>query len=94
MRPGQVALGAQQIGVVGLVLRRAALAAGIGVAAGLTGAFLLRKFMATQLVLVSAVDSKVLAAVAAFLLAVAVVSAWAPARWASRIDPAVALRSE
>jgi predicted permease len=90
----RMALGAQRWNVLRLVLGRAATAAACGVAGGLAGAVALRKVIATQLIGVSPVDPAVLGAVAVVLFAVAVVAAWAPARRASRIDPAEALRGE
>ncbi len=90
----RVALGAQPSNVLWLVLGRAATAAAAGVAGGLVGAIALRKVMATQLIGVSATDPVVLSGVAVVIFAVAVLAAWAPARRASRIDPAEALRAE
>jgi len=90
----RMALGAQRANVLKIVLGRALTAACAGVAGGLAGAFALRKAIATQLVGVSAADPVVLSAAAAVLFAVAVIAAWAPARRASCIDPAEALRCE
>jgi putative ABC transport system permease protein len=90
----RMALGAQPRNVLRMVLARASLAAGFGVAAGLAGAIALRKVIAAQLIGVSAADPVVLGAVAAGLFAVAVLAAWVPARSASRIAPAEALRTE
>jgi len=90
----RMALGAQRANVLRIVLGRALTAACAGVAGGLAGAFALRKAIATQLVGVSAADPVVLSAAAAVLFAVAVIAAWAPARRASCIDPAEALRCE
>jgi putative ABC transport system permease protein len=90
----RMALGAQRSDVLRLVLLRAAAAAACGVAVGLAGALALRRVMAAQLVSVSAADPLVLSAVAAVIFAVALLAAWAPARRASRIDPAEALRAE
>jgi len=90
----RLALGAQPSSVLRLVLRRATIAAASGVAAGLAGAIVLRKAIATQLVGVSASDPVVLGLVAAVLFGVAMLAGWLPAIRASRIDPAEALRSE
>ncbi len=90
----RVALGAERSNVYWLVLGRAAGAGVLGVAGGLAGAVALRKVVATQLIGVSPADPVVLAVVGAVLFGVAVLAAWAPARRASRIDPAIALRSE
>ena len=90
----RMALGAQRWDVLRLVLARAGVAAACGVAAGLAGAIALRKVIATQLIGVSPVDPLILSFVAIALFAVAVLAAWAPARRASRIEPAEALRAE
>jgi putative ABC transport system permease protein len=89
-----VALGAPRSSVLRLVLGRATVAAGCGVAGGLAGAITLRKVIATQIIGVSATDPVVLSAMALIMFAVAVLAAWDPALRASRIDPAVALRAE
>ncbi len=90
----RAALGAQRRDLLALVLGRAATAAAIGVIGGLAGAIALRKVMATQLVSVSALDPIVLSSVAVAIFAVALLAAWIPARRASRVDPAEALRAE
>src|SRR4029077_12105059 len=88
----RMALGAQRRNVLVLVLGRAVAAAGVGVVSGVGGAVALRKVMATQLIGISATDPLVLGGVCVVLFAVAVIAAWVPARHASRIDPAEALR--
>jgi putative ABC transport system permease protein len=89
----RMALGAQPGNVLRLVLGRAVAAAICGLAFGLLGAAALRKVIATQLIGISASDPSVLGAATAILFAVAVLAAFAPARRASRIDPADALRA-
>ena len=90
----RMALGAQRRDVLGLVLGRAAATAITGVLVGIAGAIALRSVIATQLIGVSSVDPMVLTMVAVLIFAVAVFAAWAPARRASRVDPAEALRAE
>ena len=90
----RMAMGAQPMSVLRLVLGHAAAAAGCGIAAGLTGTIALRKVIAAELIGVSAIDPVVLVAVAVGLFAAALVAAWAPARRAARIEPAAALRTE
>jgi predicted permease len=91
----RMALGAQRREVLGMVLRKglgmtlAGLAAGIAaaVAGARTASGVLNVPMGTD-------DPAVFAAAGAFLLAVAFVSSYLPARRATRIDPVDALRSE
>jgi ABC-type antimicrobial peptide transport system permease subunit len=90
----RLALGAPRANVLGLVLGRAATAAGLGAAFGLAGAVALRKVIATQLIGVSPNDPAILGGMAAVIFAVALLAAWIPARRASRIDPIEALRCE
>ncbi len=65
----------------------------LGVALGLAGALLLTGFLEGLVYGVSARDPLTLAAVAALLIAVAVLASMAPARRATRLDPATALRA-
>jgi ABC-type antimicrobial peptide transport system permease subunit len=90
----RVALGAQPVQVVGLVLGRACAATGIGVAGGLAGSLALRKVIAAQLIGTRAADPLILTVVTLVLFATAILAAWAPARRAARVDPAEALRAE
>jgi len=50
--------------------------------------------MASQLYGVSERDPLTYAGISALLVAVAVLASWLPARRATRVDPAVALRAE
>jgi ABC-type lipoprotein release transport system permease subunit len=54
----------------------------------------LTRFLAALLFEVSATDPMVLALSATFLLLVAAVASWLPARRAAAVDPALALRAE
>lgn len=65
-----------------------------GLAAGLTCAVLLSRTLASLLYQVQPGDPATFVATAAGLLAVAILACWLPARRATRIDPAAALRSE
>jgi ABC-type antimicrobial peptide transport system permease subunit len=84
-RPGDL-----QRGVLSESARLAAAGSGLGAA----GALMLTRYLRTLLYQVSATDPAVIAVAACVLGAVAVAAAWLPARRATRIDPAVALRSE
>ncbi len=90
----RLALGAEPSGVMRLVLGRAGVTAGVGTAGGIAGAMAVHKAMAAWLTGVGATDPMVLGAASGVILAVAAAAAWLPARRASRVDPAVALRAE
>ncbi|MGH7592624.1 MAG: FtsX-like permease family protein, partial [Gemmatimonadales bacterium] len=90
----RLALGARPVGVRRLVVRHALTDAVIGVALGIAGAVALARVLAGVLFDVSPTDPVTLGTSAGVLLAVAVAAAWVPARRASRLDPALALRSD
>ena len=87
----RMALGSDGRRIFGLIVSEGLWLLGLGVVAGLAGAFAIRKAMETQLFGVQPMDPLVLAAVAAVLGVVAFVACAVPARRASRIDPLVAL---
>jgi len=72
----------------GLKLAFAGFLAGAAAAIGLT------RLIAGLLFGVSAHDPITLAVVGSILLGVAFLASYAPARWATRVDPMVAFRSE
>jgi len=90
----RMALGASRGTLVGQVLgegaRTAALGAGFGVLLAMAATRLLR----SMVVGVSPTDPMTLGAVAAVLLLVALAASYFPARRASRVDPALAIRAE
>ncbi|MBZ5496424.1 MAG: FtsX-like permease family protein [Acidobacteriia bacterium] len=90
----RMALGAKAADVVGMVLRKAALLALLGVALGIGGAFLLTGYLKTLLFAVTPTDLLTLVVVSATLFATAVVASLIPARRAARVDPSVALKYE
>ncbi|MGH9593648.1 MAG: ABC transporter permease, partial [Bryobacteraceae bacterium] len=90
----RVALGAQAGNILGLVVRQGMELAGIGIAAGLIGALILSRLMASLLLGVTATDAVTFSAVAVILAAVALIATAIPARRAARVDPMVALREE
>ena len=75
-------------GVIGHALAVAGARAGLGVAGALATSHLLAAFFFE----VGARDALVLAGAPLLLLAVALAAAYGPARWASRVDPARAMR--
>jgi ABC-type antimicrobial peptide transport system permease subunit len=90
----QLALGASQTSVLRGVLRRGLVLVGAGVVVGVIGAAALGRVLRALLYEVSATDPAVFAGIAALLVGVGVVASYIPARRATRVDPAVALRSE
>jgi len=89
----RMALGARRGGIVGMVLRRAALYVGSGLVAGLGIAIGMSMLVKSFLFNVAPTEPLVYVAIAILLSAVALVAALVPALRASRVDPIVALRS-
>ena len=90
----RVALGATGGGIVRLVLGRAAVLAGLGVAIGIVGAVAMSRALQAILVDTRANDPVAIGFLALFLSAVSLVASWVPARRATRVDPMEALRAE
>jgi len=90
----RLAIGADRSQLLGMVLRQGLLLAGIGIAAGLIGAFALTRLMTSLLYNVRPHDPITFAAVAAGLLLIALVASFLPARRATRVSPTTALRAE
>ncbi len=90
----RIALGANPAAVLWLVLREALLLVAAGVIVGIPAAVAASRVLRTLLYGVSTTDPGALTLSLALLSAVALVSAWLPARRATRIDPMVALRYE
>jgi len=90
----RLALGAARGAILRLVVTRGLVLAGIGLAAGLAGAFAASRLLARMLYGVTPTDPATYAAVAAILGAVACVACYLPARRATRVDPIIALRAE
>lgn len=88
------AIGASRGQIVAMVLRQGLRKSGIGIALGLTGAFLLSRSMTSLLFGVKPTDPIVYVAGSAVLMAVALLASYLPARRAAKIDPLVALREE
>jgi putative ABC transport system permease protein len=90
----RMALGANSVDILWLVLRHGLSIGMAGVMLGTAGAMLMSQFLARLLYGVSASDPATLAGAAAVLLLVIVTACAVPARRAMRIDPVEALRSE
>jgi predicted permease len=87
----RMALGSDGRRIFGLIVIEGVWLLAVGIAAGLAGAFAIRRAMETQLFGVQPMDPLVLSAVAATLGLVAFVACAVPARRASHIDPLIAL---
>jgi len=90
----RVALGATTRNVLSMVVSEGLRMTVIGLATGLTGAFLLTRVMASLLFEVSATDPLTFVLVAVALTAVGLLACFVPARRAARVDPMIALRYE
>jgi len=90
----RLALGAAPQQILWMVLEFGLRRVLIGVAVGLPGAYLAALVLESLLVGVEPSDVLTLTGVAGFLLLVAAVACWLPARRAVAIDPAVTLRNE
>ena len=90
----RLAVGADAGHVVAMILRRAATLTAAGIGLGLLGALAAGQFLSSFLFGVTPYDPVVLSAVVAGLAVVAIFSSYLPARHATRIDPADALRGD
>jgi len=89
-----MALGAQARDILGLVLGGNLRTALIGAAVGVVGALVLARYLASELPVFAVGNGPVLMAAIGVLMLVAFVACFLPARRATRVDPAEALRSE
>jgi putative ABC transport system permease protein len=90
----RMALGARKASVLWLVLRETMILVTVGVAIGIPVAYVLSRYVTSQLYGVTPTDVSTGLAALATLAAVAAVSGFIPARRASSIDPLQALRHE
>ncbi len=90
----RVALGASQTAVLWLVLEESLRLALAGVCVGLAASLGLGRFLESLLYGVTARDPLALGVACALMTSVAALAGFLPARRASRVDPAVALRQE
>ena len=90
----RMALGAQVLDVMKLVLRQVLLLSLAGAGVGLAGAFALTRVMSSLLYGVSATDPVTFIVIPLLLVGVALGASFIPARRATRVDPVVALRRE
>ena len=90
----RIALGAQRADVLRLVVRQGVTLAMLGVLVGIAGAFGITRVIASLLYNVGPTDPISFGGVAIFLIAIAFVASYLPARRAMTVDPIVALRNE
>ena len=90
----RIALGASRLKVVQLVTRESVLLTLPGLALGTAAAVVALRFFRSMLVGVSPRDPLTFVGAALFLIAVALVANYLPARRALRIDPIIALRCQ
>jgi putative ABC transport system permease protein len=90
----RLVLGAQRGTVLRLVLSQGMRPVVVGLGLGLAVAFGLSRFLASLLFEINLSDPVTFIAASVILVGVALLACWLPARRASRVDPAVALRSE
>jgi len=88
----RMALGAQIVDVLKLVLRRAMLLVMFGIGIGVAGAVAVTRYLTSLLFGVKPIDTLTFVAVAVVLAAVVFVACLVPARRAAKIDPLEALR--
>jgi putative ABC transport system permease protein len=90
----RMALGAQRLDVVTMVMKHAMGLAAVGVAIGVVIALAATRVLTAMLFRVSRTDPATYAAIVIVLGAVAMLASYFPARRATKVDPMIALRSE
>jgi putative ABC transport system permease protein len=90
----RMALGAQKIDMLTMIMRQSFAVIGIGLVAGIIGGLAITRLMSSLLYGVSANDLSIYGLVTILLSAAALVATYFPARRAMTVDPMVALRYE
>ena len=91
----RMALGAPRSGPLRLIVGQGGTLVAIGVAIGLTAALALTRFLSKlQFFKISPTDPLIFISVPVFLILIALLACYLPARRASRVDPMVVLRHE
>jgi ABC-type antimicrobial peptide transport system permease subunit len=89
-----MALGAQRVDILKIVLGEGVRMVVFGVLAGLIGSAILTRFLQTLLFEIKPTDPITFGALTTLLVSVALLACLIPARRASRLDPLMALRHE
>jgi ABC-type antimicrobial peptide transport system permease subunit len=90
----RMALGAQALDIITMLLRQSLRPILVGLALGVIGGFGLSRALNAVFFRMTTADPLVFVAIAALMLAVALGAAWVPARRVTRLDPQRALRYE
>ncbi|HEX4945374.1 MAG TPA: ABC transporter permease [Blastocatellia bacterium] len=90
----RMALGAQSIDVLRLVLREGVWLIGVGLMLGVAGAIAMARLIDAFLYGVRSYDPMTFVIVAVGMVMVALLACWIPARRATKVDPMIALRQE
>jgi predicted permease len=90
----RMALGAQSLDVIKLIVREGLSLTVFGIVVGLLAALALTRFITILLFSVSPTDPATFVGVSVILLAVTLLASYVPARRATRTDPIIALRAE
>jgi putative ABC transport system permease protein len=90
----RMAMGAERLDVLRLVLARGMKLTLLGIAIGVSAALGLTQWMKSLLFGLSATDPLTFVAIAMLLTSVALIACWIPARRAANVDPMVAIRYE
>jgi putative ABC transport system permease protein len=89
-----MALGAERLDLIGMVLQQGLLRAAVGIGAGLLGAFALVRLLAGLVYGVSVHDPMSFGVAASVLAVGALLAHYLPARRSTKLDPAAVLREE
>ncbi len=90
----RVALGAQRSHVLWLILKEGAKFAALGITLGLAGAFVVTRWLSSELYGVTATDPVTYGGVALLMGLMSMLACYVPARRAMKVDPLIALRYE
>jgi putative ABC transport system permease protein len=87
-----LALGAKRADILFLIVRQGLILATAGIGIGIAAALVMTKMMSSLLYKIGTRDLKTFASTSIVFLAIAVFASYLPARRATKIDPAEALR--